>query len=331
MSLSMVDIKENDILAMSFDLLNALLKDYTKSTPEKQENIFWGTEDYAEYGEGYQYFDPITVESITGKHGMIIVPRSLKSQKQQRQRILDKGEVFTPSWICNLQNNFLDEAWFGRKDVFNLCHEDHSWSPHPEKITFPQGKDWQDYVRETRMEITCGEAPYATSRYDSVTGQAIPLPMRIGLLDRKLRIISENTETSKEWLKWTKVAYQSLYGYEWQGDNLLLARENLLMTFSDYYQEKFHRKPQKKSLLYIAKVISCNFLQMDGLKGTIPCSCHKRVHTQKDLFGEIVETVQNCEGCQEGNIRCHNGIYCYIRDWSKKSEHRIRFIELLHS
>ena len=29
------------------------------------------------------------------------------------------AEVFTPSWICNAQNNLIDNAWFERKDVFN--------------------------------------------------------------------------------------------------------------------------------------------------------------------------------------------------------------------
>ena len=27
--------------------------------------------------------------------------------------------MFTPSWVCNAQNNLIDDAWFGRKGVFN--------------------------------------------------------------------------------------------------------------------------------------------------------------------------------------------------------------------
>lgn len=45
-----------------------------------------------------------------------------------------------------------------------------------------------------RLEISCGEAPYLVSRYDSVTGKTIKIKNRIGLLDRKLRIVSENIE-----------------------------------------------------------------------------------------------------------------------------------------
>lgn len=78
------------------------------------------------------------------------------------------------------------------------------------------------------MEITCGEGPYLVSRYDTTTGDFIPVEERIGLLDRKLRVISENTETSGEWLEMAQKAYKNIYAFEWQGDNLLLAREALL-------------------------------------------------------------------------------------------------------
>ena len=34
-------------------------------------------------------------------------------------------------------------------------------------------------------------------------------------------------------------ALKSIHGFEWQGDNLILARENVLYTFIDYYMERF--------------------------------------------------------------------------------------------
>ena len=61
---------------------------------------------------------------------------------------------------------------------------------------------WQDYVRLTCLEITCGEAPYLVSRYDVATGESIPLEKRIGLLDRKLRLINDKIETKEEWMEW---------------------------------------------------------------------------------------------------------------------------------
>jgi len=99
-----VDIKENDIFALSPELLKALFKDQTLSTEDKQINIFWATDSYAERGVGYQYGDQITIDSITGDNGNVIVPRAVKS-RQQQQRSREMAEVFTPSWICNKQNN----------------------------------------------------------------------------------------------------------------------------------------------------------------------------------------------------------------------------------
>lgn len=327
---SQVDIKENDIFELSPELLTVLLKDHTLSTLERQVNIFWATDNYADRGAGYQYADEITVEKITGDNGMVIVPRSVKSRQQQQQRSREMAEVFTPSWICNAQNNLVDNEWFGREGVFNTENPDHTWAVNPTPVLFPEGRTWRDYVRDTRLEITCGEAPYVVSRYDTVSGEPIPIERRIGLLDRKLRVISENVDNSADWLKWAQVAFQNVYGYEWQGDNLLLARENLLMTFVDYFKAKFGKEPLLKSLLYIAYIISWNFWQMDGLKGVVPGTCGERRQIVADLFGET-EVVSQCDGCKNGDIRRHNGSYCLIRDWGAKSESKkkIRFIDLI--
>lgn len=328
-----VDIQENDVLALSPELLSTLLKDHTLSTDDQQVNIFWATDNYAHLGEGYQYHDPITIEAITGSNGDIIQPRSVKSRERQQQRSRKMAEVFTPSWICNKQNNLVDEAWFGHENVFNTEVDQfdgiHSWRPTEEKITFPKGKTWHDYVNENRLEITCGEAPYLVSRYDTVTGAPIPVERRIGLLDRKLRIVGENTSTSGEWLKAAQSAFMSIYGYEWQGDNLVLARENLLYTFIDYYKAKFNKEPQLKSLQYIAYIISWNIWQMDGLKGVIPNTCGERREVVPTLFGNE-ERVSVCQGCKNDDIRTHNGTYAVIKDWgAKKGKEKIRFIDLI--
>lgn len=304
-------------------LMQTLLKDHTTSTKEKQVNIFWATDDYNELGAGYHYPSPILPELITGDRGNVIMPRVLKNRERQIERSREMAEVFTPSWVCNYQNNLVDKAWFGRDDVFNHLNDDHTWQVNKEKIVFPAGKTWRDYVRDKRLEITCGEAPYMVSRYDSTTGEEIPLEHRVGLLDRKLRVVSENTEKSGDWLKWAQVAYQSVYGYEWQGDNLLIARENLLMTFLDYYRDKFGKDPIVRSLQYIAYLISWNFWQMDGLKGVVPHSCHDT--TLRNLFGET--DIIPCPGCKNDRVQEHNGIYCQIRTW--RGDMKIRFIDLL--
>ena len=51
--------------------------------------------------------------------------------------------------------------------MFNTEYTDeqgcHRWRPSSKKIQFPEGKTWKDYVRDNRLEITCGEAPYIVS------------------------------------------------------------------------------------------------------------------------------------------------------------------------
>ena len=317
-----VDIKENRLLALDSTLLNILLKDNSSG-----KNIIWATDDYTQYDETYTKERQITVFSVTGKNGTIIKPRVEKTKQEQLTRVRDKAEVFTPSWICNKQNNLVDNAWFGRESVFNV-EQEKTWTATKEKIAFPtaDGKTWQDYVKANRLEISCGEAPYLASRYDTVSGNTIPVKERIGLLDRKLRVVSENVDSEQEWYEWAKQAVKSVYGYEWQGDNILLARENLLFTFSDYYEDKFNKKPSKDWLREIAEILSWNIWQMDGLKFVIPNSCNNSTVVNYTLFGE--ETHEEvCEGCKKNNPKKHNGIYCYVMDW--EANKKVKFVSLI--
>ena len=325
-----VDIRENDILKQDPVLLETILIDRSrpKNGSKKPQHIIWATDNYESLGSEYGENEQITIESITGTHGNIVQPRVKKTKEEQQARARDKGEVFTPAWICNSQNNLVDAQWFGGASPFNT-ETDKGWKTNPKSIPFPtkDGKTWQDYVTDTRMEITCGEAPYLTSRYDTITGDIIPVKDRIGLLGRKLRVVAENTETPEEWFQWAVKAYQATYGYEWQGDNLLLARENALYTFFDYYQDKFDGQPTKEQAREIAEIISWNFWQMDGLKGVIPNSCHEDVHVEETLFGDGVEVRIPCKGCETDDIRHHNGVYCKIMDWETGKP--VRYIDLI--
>lgn len=316
------DIKENKILALDSMLMNILLKDNSSG-----KNIIWATDDYTQYDENYTKDKQITVFSVTGKNGNIIKPRVEKTKQEQLTRVRDKAEVFTPSWICNRQNNLVDNAWFGRENVFNV-EQEKTWTATQEKIVFStdDGKTWQDYVKANRLEISCGEAPYLASRYDTVSGNTIPVKERIGLLDRKLRVVCENVDEEQEWYEWAKQAVKSVYGYEWQGDNILLARENLLFTFSDYYEDKFNKKPSKDWLREIAEILSWNIWQMDGLKFVIPNTCHNSKVVEYTLFGEEIHE-EVCEGCKKNNPKKHNGIYCFIMDWEKNK--KVKFVNLL--
>lgn len=111
-------------------MLEILLKDNTSG-----KNIIWATDNYSKYGELYNSEKEIKIELITSRHGGVIKPRVEKSKEERLQRVRQKAEVFTPSWICNMQNNKVDEEWFGRKDVFNL-EKENSWEVTKEKIIF---------------------------------------------------------------------------------------------------------------------------------------------------------------------------------------------------
>lgn len=329
-----IDILENDILEKYPEVLDILLRDHTT-----QQNIFWATDNYQELGDNYQFTANILTSSITGVNGQIIMPRVKKDKDLQQSRVREMAEVFTPSWICNAQNNLIDNAWFENENVFNteiqLENGTNTWKVNQSKIIYPKGKTWKHYIRDTRLEMACGEAPYLTSRYDTTTGEFIPIEKRIGLLDRKLRVITENVEDSGEWLEASQTAYKNIYGFEWQGDSLLLAREAMLITFIENYVFKFGKEPLLKSIQYIAYIISWNIWQMDGLKGVIPKSCGLKKTEITNLFGDIETKTEDCEGCSKDIIKKHNGIYCLIKDWSNKDletgskGRKIKFIDLL--
>lgn len=307
-----IDIKENYIKCLDSELLGILLKDRSSG-----KNIIWGTDIYAEKGSSYDFNEPITAKLITGRFGKVIRPRTDKSQKEQKIRIKDKAEVFTPSWICNEMNNHLCDEWFETKNVFNIS-QDKTWKTSRKKIKFKniENKTWQDFVNLKVLEISCGEAPFLASRYDTTTGTWIDVNNRIGALDRKLRVVNENTSTEQEWYEWTLNAIKSTYGYEWQGDSLLIARENILFTFIDYYIDKFGIFPIREYLIEVAKILSWNIWQMDGLKYVIPNSCKPIQKRQMSLFEE--EQTEPCTGCLKNDNSKHTGTYCKIMNWQTK-------------
>lgn len=308
-----VDIKENYIKCLDDELLSILLKDRSSG-----RNIIWATDIYADRGPQYDSWEPITVKLITGRYGKVIRPRIDKSQREQKIRIKDKAEVFTPSWICNEMANHLSDEWFEKKNVFNI-EKEKTWTTSKNIIQFSneEGKTWQDYIKSKVLEISCGEAPFLVSRYDTTTGEWIDVGDRIGMLDRKLRVVNENCEYEPEWYKWTLEAIKSTYGYEWQGDSLLIARENILFTFIDYYIAKFENFPIKEYLIEVAKILSWNIWQMDGLKYVIPNSCKPIPKRQMSLFDDE-DQFEQCDGCTKNDNSLHTGIYCKIINWDTK-------------
>ena len=297
-------------------VLDTLLKD--KSTGK---NIIWATDPPEELQtvmyEPVTDRSQITTQQLGLTHYEVVLPRMMKQTDTQQQRTRKKGEVFSPAWVCNKMNNALDADWFrglGAEESAGQFTVElpQGWQTVETPVQFPVcgGKTpaWVQYVQSRRLEVTCGEAPFLASRYDAATGEMIPVARRIGILDRKLRVVSENAATEDEWRKYATHAVQSTYGYEYQGDNLLLARVNLLLTYAEHLQARWQRKPTKEELQPIATIISWNLWQMDGLHLSVPGGKPQPETEQLDLFSMF--------GAAEPQPPA---VSCKVKNWRKGS------------
>lgn len=294
-----IGIQDEILKVHSIGLLDKLLEDKTTKS-----NILWATDAYQSYGEDYCRDKEIKTYMITGNNSAVIKNRARKELEQQAERVKQRGEVFTPLWVCKKMINHIDEAWFGKNA--QVCETD---TP-PEKPVFSSKRSWKRYVDSRRMEITCGEAPFLVTRYDVLTGEIIPIENRIGILDRKLRAVNENVANEAEWLKWVIRAYQSTYGYEFQGDSLLIARINFLMTFEDYLAKRWRRKPAEAEYKKIANITAWNLWQMDGLTGKIPYCSAQQKYFEANLFasGDIQPETKQQPACRIYNWRRDNSM-----------------------
>ena len=297
-------------------VLDTLLKD--KSTGK---NIIWATDPPEELQtvmyEPVTDRSQITTQQLGLTHYEVVLPRMMKQTDTQQQRTRKKGEVFSPAWVCNKMNNALDADWFGALGAEQTTGQftvelPQGWQTVETPVQFPACKGrtpaWVQYVQSRRLEVTCGEAPFLASRYDAATGEMIPVARRIGILDRKLRVVSENAATEDEWRKYATHAVQSTYGYEYQGDNLLLARVNLLLTYAEHLQARWQRKPTKEELQPIANIISWNLWQMDGLHLSVPGGKPQPEAEQLDLFSMF--------GAAEPQPPT---VSCKVKNWRKGS------------
>jgi hypothetical protein len=298
-----IDIRE-DYLLKKDDLLHVLLLDKTSG-----QNIMWATDSYEAKGELFFPSAQLSTALITGENGNLIQPRAVKSKEEQLFRTRHKAEVFTPLSIVKQMNEACDAEPISENN-------------------------WQTYVALIKLEITCGEAPFIVSRYDPVSDsqELLPIADRVGFLDKKLCVVSKYCDKQEDWLKWAKIAFQSSYGYEWQGDSLLIARENLLYTFIDYFGEKFQEIPSSDLQKEIAEIIVWNIFQMDGLKYVIPMSCKTEqviIKGQETLFEKEEDRIvgKPCEGCLKKIAKKHNGEYVKIMDWIKGEP--LRFVDIV--
>ena len=288
-----INIQDDLLKIHKLGLLDKLLVDKTT-----KKNIMWATNAYCSLGARYGRNELIIPELITGPNASVIKARARKAMEQQSERTRQHAEVFTPLWICQKMNDYADEVWFGSGEVFFR-----DGKPTP-SVVFPPKKNWKKYVDSRRLEITCGEAPYLVSRYDVETGEMNPIPNRIGLLDRKLRVVNENARDEAEWLEWAFRAFHATYGFEFQGDNVLIARVNLLMTFEEYLQTRWEREPSEAEWEKFINIITWNIWQMDGLSGTIPYGTAEEECLEIDWFGWRGDTKKDVQpNCRIFNWR----------------------------
>ena len=105
-----------------------------------------------------------------------------------------------------------------------------------------------------------------------------------------------------------EAALQGCYGFEWQGDNVLLARENMLYAVIEYYCDVFKgQKFPPAAARHFAEIISWNIWQMDGIKFVVPNTCGKKM----DMLGSPIK----CAGCAKNDVKLHDGIRCCVMDW----------------
>lgn len=272
--------------------LKGLLVDKTSKA-----NIIWATDAYQDRGPDYGRDRAIEARLITGDQSDVIKNRARKAMEHQSERTRKHAEVFTPLWVCQKMISVGDREILGQDPFLE--------GDAGLKAFFASDHAWQAYIKARRLEITCGEAPFLVQRYDVASGEMIPLAARQGLLDRKLRLVKLFTDNEQDWFTWTCRAFQATYGYEFQGDNLLIARLNLLMTLEDVLKDRWGRQPTGQEYRKIINIIAWNIWQMDGLTGGLPFAQDKNKDRQMDLFS-FLEAASPSPATPPASCRIYN-------------------------
>lgn len=295
----LINIADDLIRLDRAGLLKELLVDKTLSNlkdgagKKVKRNIVWATNAYIPRGEAYGASMEIRAGLLSKDHFRVVQTRARKAFEEQSERTKKHAEVFTPLFICKKMNDVADESW-------------------TEEIL---SKRWKKYVDARRLEITCGEGPFLVSRYDAATGEVIPVEERSGILDRKLAVITRFAADEKEWVNQSFRALQATYGYEFQGDNLLIARVNVFADWSEWLQHVWHREPTQAEKKKAINIIAWNLWQMDGLTGKIPNTAKFMEIKEINLFE--AEEEKKSEELPD----------CMIYDWTNIKQ-SLKFVKL---
>lgn len=287
-----VDLREDIKRYAKSGVFEILLSDYSTGN-----HIVWATSAYASYGYGYEPENQITISLITGTRLGLIKTRAEKAREDQVSLTRSFAEVFTPTWVC--------------KKMIDMADEERGWD------ILDHLKAKRAYIKSTCLEITCGEAPFVVNRYDASDGSFIPVAARIGILDRKLAKVKEITKTRNSWKSWAVDALKSVYGYEYQGDNLLIARINLLRTMEEAIEDAGWHPLSTLELKRFAQIVSRNFWQMDGLNYCVPFKALGEVAIQPSLFDLL-------EPQEDGPEELHETVYSKIFNWKTGTEIEFR-------
>lgn len=233
-----------------------------------KENILWANSSCHQIESNLRFF-----HQVKEKHIKLIVPRCMKDNEDKKKRTVSSAEVFTPQWLVSEQTQTVDQKEFDfpfyhKKGLVTKCFVKNSYTD----------TNWYNYVSMNVLELACGEAPYLVNPYNPITGEHNPVKIngkytRIGILDKKLILVSEYCDSMIDWVAFSMVALKTTYGVEYQGDNLYLARKNILQTIMDYFSDKFGEELDEDIAGFFAEVISWNFIQLDALKGVTPGTC----------------------------------------------------------
>lgn len=299
---SVVDVTSDIARFAAMGLLPQLLANHATGS-----NIVWASNVFVDKGDSRAPADEILVSDITGKNAGVIRTRASKAREAQAALTRAHAEVFTPTWVCKFM---VDEA-------------DKEWSNDNPNAT------WRDYVSSRRLEIACGEAPYLVGRYDAADGTPVAVGERVGILDRKLSRIPHYFKR-RSWIAWACNALKSTYGYEFQGDNLLIARVNVLVTIEDYAKSAGHWPITPSEYRKFVDIISWNLWQMDGLSDCVPFGDARKANEGEctPMLSDVTKcTVSDDDGQLALFIDNPSNDFACIYDWESDEEILFRDIK----
>lgn len=221
---------------------NADISTSVSCPPQAHTQIIWGCDSYAYLGDAYAPDAPMHLAQLLHEGSPLVIPRAKKTREAQKERTRTKAEVFTPVLAIKTQNDALD----------------------------PVDAKLEAYLAHRWLEITCGEAPYITTRYQMHTGDPLALSEREGVLDRKFGRLNAADIAPDAYCDLMQLALASVYGFEYSGDSLFLARVNVLLCCLEAHQARFGVYPDASFVRELAHIISYNFFQMDGCTLTVP-------------------------------------------------------------